>query len=145
MKANELMIGDWVEPRQCMIPTVYCRVEGIYPDGTVSLDKAERLFTLDELKPVILTPEILLNNGFTEVFNSVLTAEGYKNIPVYKYKNMNQAQDICHNLIRITYSSSKGGVYDIQSGIGSHIFDISYVHELQHALRLCGIEKEIEL
>ena len=33
--------------------------------------------------------------------------------------------------------SSVGGVNDI------HLCSVKYVHEMQHALRLCGIEKEI--
>ena len=144
MKAKELMIDDWVEPHQSMIPTVYCKVEGIYPDGTVHLDKAERLFTLDELKPVPITPEIFEKNGFEKSYSSILTADGYKKLPVYTYKNTKQAQSIRHNLIKVCVSLD-GSEYDVEFGIGSHIFDLEYVHEFQHALRLCGIEKEIIL
>lgn len=144
MKANELMIGDWVEPRQCMTPTVYCKIEGIYPDGTVHLDKAEMLFTLDELTPVPLTPEILEKNGFEIGYSSILTADGFKKLPVYKYKNNKQAQSIRHNLIKVCVCLD-GSKYDVEFGIGSHILDLEYVHEFQHALRLCGIEKTIEL
>lgn len=144
MKANELMIGDWVEPRQSMIPTVYCKVEGIYPDGTVHLDKAEMLFTLDELTPVPLTPEILEKNGFEKGYSSILTADGYKKLPVYKYKNIKQAQSIRHNLIKVCVSLDESK-YDVEFGIDSHIFDLEYVHEFQHALRLCGITLNIEI
>ena len=38
-----------------------------------------------------------------------------------------------------TYSSKGDGVNKV------HSCDIESVHELQHAIRLCGIEKEIEL
>lgn len=144
MKANELMIGDWIEPHQCRIPTVYARVEGIYPAG-ITIDKAERVFSFDEIHPIPLTPEILEKNGFEKSYSNILTTDGYKKLPQYKYKNMTQVQDICRNLITISYSDLEGGVYDIQCGIGSHIYGLKYVHQLQHALRLSGIDKTIEL
>lgn len=130
MKVNELMIGNWVKPHQCMIPTVYCRVEGIYPDGTVNLDKAERLFTLDELNPAILTPEILEKNfeGKSNIFG----------LQTYILDENNSLEDrrarFC--LVRTCndYIGSKFWVCDIE-----------YVHQLQHALKLFNIEKEIEL
>lgn len=123
MKANEIQIGDYVEPRQCMIPTVYCKVEGIYPDGTVHLDKAEMLFTLDELTPVPLTPEILEKNGFVDERSN------------YAYRTDNY--HVCYYCADERLSINKyGAILDV------HCF---YVHQLQHALRLCGIEKTIEL
>lgn len=144
MKANELMIGDWVEPSQSMIPTTYCKVEGIYPDGTVHLDKTETLFTLDEVTPIPLTSEIFEKNGFEKSYSSILTIDGYKEVPIYKYKNIKQVKSIYHNLIKICASLDESK-YDVKFGMGSHIFDIEYVHQLQHALRLCGIDKTIEL
>ena len=48
----------------------------------------------------------------------------------------------------IELSVGPGGLYQgTISGVNCHIeFNIiKYVHELQNALRLCGIEKEIEL
>ena len=66
MRIEELMLGNWVMPDQCRIPTIYCKVEGIYSDRTVSLDKAERLFSEEELHSVLLTPEILEKNGWIE-------------------------------------------------------------------------------
>lgn len=121
MKANEIQIGDWVEPRQCMIPTVYCKVEGIYPDGTVHLDKAEMLFTLDELAPVPLTPEILEKNGF--------------------YYDENKKAYLMGVIFQI--KSERYGLFSFK--ICGCPYSLNTVHELQHALRLCGIEKTIEL
>ena len=126
MKANEIQIGDWVEPHQCMIPTVYCKVEGIYSDGTVHLDKAERLFALDELTPVPLTPEILEKNGFKK-YNGLYRldiAEGvFVNADFKSKEPFVSVHNTCYRATPICW----------------------YLHQLQHALRLCGIEKEIEL
>ena len=119
MKANELMIGDWIEPHQCRIPTVYARVEGIYPDG-ITIDKAERVFSFDEIHPIPLTPEILEKNGFSDESRH------------------------CHGE-PLRYCVLVDGLWiDIN---GKNYFEgkLEYVHQLQHALRICGIEKEIEL
>lgn len=128
MKANEIQIGDWVEPCQCMVPTVYCKVEGIYPDGTVHLDKAERLFALDELKSIPITPEIL-----------------EKNFPIANgCQYIDNNNDVC---IEVYFNAitEKGKKYAILYTNRGKIYIDKYVHQLQHALRLCGIEKEIIL
>ena len=139
MKANELMVGDWVIHPYYKHPSKI-----VYFNGSrvrVEYEEVEA----ESLRPIPLTPEILEKNGFEKSYSSILTADGYKKLPQYKYKNTTQVQDICRNLITISYSDLEGGVYDIQCGIGSHIYDLKYVHQLQHALRLCEIEKEIEL
>ena len=131
MKANELMIGDWVMYHN-HIPMKITQLSPDFDD-------------MDDLNPIPLTGEILKKNGFKEGTYSILGKGGYKSFPEYKYINREEITDTSKNLIKVSYSDENGGVYDISFGIGSHIFDLKYVHELQHALRLCGIEKEIEL
>ena len=74
-------------------------------------------------KPIPLTPEILEKNGWEK------TPTGY-----------------------VFYTDGKKYDNSLWYIFGSNTFvvntaefQIKYVHELQHALRLCGIEKEIEL
>lgn len=142
MKANELMIGDWLQDRSGAI----FKVVSIDKHALTVEYKGEELIQPYPLTlPIPLTPEILEKNGFEKSYYSILTADGYKKLPRYKYKNITQVQDICRNLIVISYSDLEGGAYDIRCGIGSHIYDLKYVHQLQHALRLCGIDKEIIL
>lgn len=69
------------------------------------------------IEPIPLTAEILEKNGFVQDDES------------WWYKDF-----------RIVLSSSKG----VSLVCGRQI-KFCYVHELQHALRLCGIEKTIEL
>lgn len=108
MKANELMIGDWVKFIQSDGQGFYAQVEALNDDGTF----AESGFFADNMvRPIPLTAEILEKNGYN-------------------------------------YNVGSGGLFQINiKGLNCHIsFNIiHYVHELQHALRLCGIEKEIEL
>lgn len=68
-------------------------------------------------KPIQLTPEILEKNGFVQDGES------------WWYQDF-----------RIVLSTSKG-----ESLVCGRQVKFCYIHQLQHALRLCGIEKEIEL
>ena len=74
-------------------------------------------------EPIPLTTEILEKNGFESC------KEGYDiGIPLLywdKYCTAVCGWTHCSNIIEV--------------------FDCRYVHQLQHALRLCGIIKEIEL
>ncbi len=146
MKARELQIGDLLYYKGKFNAFPF-KVESITKKkvGYHAEPNEHRMYylRLSDCEPIPLTPEILENNGFKEGYSYILTADGYKKLPQYKYKNMTQVQDICRNLITISYSDLEGGVYDIQCGIDSHIYDLKYVHQLQHALRLCGIKKEI--
>ena len=144
MKANELMIGDYISVK---LSGMLIKVAAVHHKKAAYHAVVNKLFWVREslLEPIPLTLEILEKNGFEKSYSSILTADGYKKLPQYKYKNMTQVQDICRNLITISYSDLEGGVYDIQCGISSHIYDLKYVHQLQHALRLCGINKNIEL
>ena len=144
MKANDLMLGDYISVKPSGLPI---KVAAVHHKKVAYHAVINKLSWVREslLEPIPLTQEILEKNGFEKSYSSILTADGYKKLPQYKYKNMIQVQDICRNLITISYSDLEGGVYDIQCGIGSHIYDLKYVHQLQHALRLCGIKKEIEL
>lgn len=119
MKANELMIGDWVRG---FVPDSYSTIYGIFNEQRIAIiaepSKAYIELSIDDIQPIPLTPEILEKNGMRN---------GYEAYYVSYSKN----------------DESWYFVYDSDSCC-LHLL-ISYVHEFQHALRLCGIEKEIEI
>ena len=93
--------------------------------GCLPLDKEQfsRGIWCEYLSPIPITPEILEKNGFTR------DADG-----------MNDIDEIS---VEITY-----GEWQRVDGRHKYLGEariIKYVHELQHALLLCGIEKEIVL
>lgn len=121
MKANELMIGDWV------INPVHKdarKIEGVYYDNELRcLVATDGRFPQEHFEPIPLTPEILEKNGFE------LTKSGdfYKLID----SNFDWSVEISNNDNRIGYVSGDGSVTK----------RFNYAHELQHALRLCGLNK----
>ena len=143
MKPEELMIGDWVYDKHYNGDIEPIKIYNIY--GTEVNCKTERnRFDVDEivsgtyisdLQPIPLTLEILEKNGFVK-YNEVSDTPPYD-------------QDEEGNM----YYSYKGeqkfwgwwqpnNVYLIPVNAMVDL-EIEYVHELQHALKLCGIDKPI--
>ena len=140
MDIKSLMVGDWVYDTHNRQND---RVQEI-GSGLVMLN-CNDLYEFDEIEPIPLTPEILEKNGFekTQIHGEkqddiFLCFDGEIIIEVGIY-------DPNFILIHYRYETPDG----INSGELSSIVKVDggkfYLHELQHALRLCGIEKEIEL
>lgn len=137
------MIGDWVYG--CTDPYETDRDKKKYPVKVIRIDangdtmtEGENPFTdpyEDEwwdLEPIPITPEILEKNGF-------------KQDPKSRSRKSHQ---IITNDVYISWWKGRLNIM-YKPFVGhstNHInCDGKYVHELQHALRLAGIEKEILL
>lgn len=113
MKANELMIGDWVKD--------------VSPNGVFFYKHIDHsdidhcFYGRATYAPIPLTAEILKKNGF--VFNCC----GRR----YWYEGFGLALD---------YGARGKELYLRLLRINRHVH-IHYVHELQHALRLCGMNE----
>lgn len=120
MNPQELMIGDWVT-------FVNGKGERI-ADSQIdinSLYTAINAPNILQFQPIPLTDEILEKNGFIKYNdNRVL------------YVHINEYNGYAVNL----KPCDKGWLL-----YNFHFLIFKYVHELQHALRLCGIEKEVVL
>lgn len=130
MKANELsckdlMIGDWV----MINPISYYQVEQIrmeFGELRIYLKGTEVFATENEIMPIPLTPEILEKNGFHKEWDEDIILMVCDTIIVETGNNYKLYKDGKMYLRRV-------------------LSPLYYVHQLQHALRLCGIEKEIIL
>lgn len=123
MEANELMIGDWVNYRGIcnrIAPADFCHFEWI-----------------DEIRPIPLTPEILEKNGFTKS-----TPPSGIHAICYNLDNKEEK----YHLTIANYNKYKRLLLNVDSE-DSECFNIKcdYIHQLQHALGLCKIKKEIVL
>ena len=137
MKANELMIGDWVthrgNPIQISSIGIACATGG-------DDDNFKMMHFLD-LSPIPLTPAILEKNGF-----SFCTRDG----GFYLYTTLSYgAWDVAVIVFNATdkYVSNQIHIESTpdDSTTFLHLMECNCVHQLQHALRLCGIDKNIEL
>ena len=115
LNCNSLMIGDWIRDGH-----VYAQVTSITCDGIIETTHSA-LSNIELVEPIPLTTEILEKNGFTKEL---------ENGSHYRFTLIDE-----HIKISILYARS------VFQWLGP--LDFKYVHELQHALRLCGIRKEI--
>lgn len=128
MKANELMIGDWLfyEGRFNAFPfkveQITKRKVGYHAEPNES---RMHYITLSECQPIPITPEFLERNGFEKAQS------------LYYLKSLNKVY-----LCFIEYNIVNNCLF-INDGLIP--MPILYVHQLQHVLRLCGNEKEIVL
>lgn len=131
MKTSELQLGDRVsclgDPvRVTAVRTVYD--DRTNPIGIMSPLKIEYFFKEEDVKPVPLTTDILINNGFRQdTIGSGLIRhiDGAENLYVLvNYRHNGE----CRNV-------------EISNGLYNLSCQCRYVHELQHALRLCGLSE----
>lgn len=148
MKANELMIGDWVrianvESNLAMYRDAMVRVCEIYKFDDYEKIKVRvggntyKVEVSEELEPIPLTPEILEKNGmnlFNRKTNSLMEE--------CKHSDIFEEDDNYRVELSLDYD---GSIRWTINGDEYTIMPLDYVHQLQHALRLCGIEKEIKL
>jgi len=127
MELNELMIGDWVSYKGKPHKVNGIEDNHLYlknPNGSVIMALP------DEITPIPVSKEILKKNGFDltdmEEFARLDFADG-------KF------------VIRAMYHKDSGK----QTGWAYFAFNvlsiIDYVHQLQHAFRICEIKQEINL
>lgn len=134
MEAKELMIGDWVQVPS-LIDNVehydaWCKVKQLRDCDLDVVGFKELKYS--EIIPILLTPEILEKNGFVKFVGSqYVLPKCSAGVILTKIKEMPNANGIWLVAIKNGYTDAR--------------IVITYVHELQHALRLCGVEKEIAL
>ena len=132
MKASDLMVGDWVRvPRLNKNGKVY-RVDCANGEGNGFVAVLGGDFHENDIEPVLLTPEILRKNGFGFT-KSDFTDSVWNGWWIYKGLELATA---CLN--RDEEWPCFINIYD------SNI-KCEYVHQLQHALKIAKIEKEIEI
>lgn len=132
------MIGDYVTmvadakrfPENIVGETIPCKVIGLDLYKTEGVRVANNFEFMDEdpnkLSPMPLTYEILKKNG--GIMSDTLAKFDIGNYYViYEYDGFLTICEDNYNERKISY------------------IDCEYVHQLQHALRLCGINKEIVL
>ena len=124
MKAKELMIGDWIHNNFTdddfqVWPSFLSQAT----DYGRNLDR-----TLDDIscEPIPLTDTILNKNGFQ-----------------YYHKNfasLSHTHPFRLEMVEWPDENGRGGLWTVGG-----IINVRYVHEFQHALKVCGVDKEIKL
>ena len=141
MKANELMLGDWV----------LCGGTPFQVCGLKSEDKTIYggmiPYRENEVEPIPLTAVILEKNGFH--YGNTASEEDFCGAVGCGYPDKGWCFDEGAGEIKIIFpNETDGGLIRLDDQNGDKHLELIFcnpimVNELQHALRLCGIEKEI--
>jgi hypothetical protein len=141
LRIQDLSIGDWVtyneEYYQILNVGAMCYVVGKglefrhYCTLTKDMDIQDGI-DINEISPIPITPEILEKNGFAANFKRYYTCE-LCNVRV----DVDRLAE--HYEITTFRILSQGGL------IVKMICPITNIHQLQHALRLAGVDKQITL
>lgn len=155
MKASGLMIGDWV-----LVNGTPIQIQAVNDiDGEIMAGDElyclieDRVHSEDKIEPIPLTAEILEKNGFEEIKWNEFGEESSEGKPTNIFRCELETKCLMikvevgiykPNFIIIPVPDDCGGEVEIANICKIDGSDIM-LHELQHALRLCGIEKTIEL
>ena len=141
------MIGDWVRgtatldqewygwqiaPGECIQVRSILHTGINYESNGVSPSFEDDTIRFDDIEPIPITKKILNKNGWRKKHDVyvVLALDEAQYLEWYEYEGR----------LRRYYKHKDGREEMVFSVLG-----LSYVHQIQHALRLCGIDKEIEL
>jgi len=135
MDCKDLMIYDYVKYNGVtkIVDAVYLYSVSVHdPSEEWSISEA-KTYSIDDIEPIELTEDILVKNGFvyceaeetcaTNAYHHWQLDGEYLALDDFQYWRKEKKDDLPRFRI---------------AGI-----DVNYVHQLQHLLRLCGIEKEL--
>lgn len=129
MTKYDLMPGDIVRLRFANNTTTIIRVYEILDHGVAFLNRGKQFATFSTVEPIKLTPEILEKNGWKKEdvygIHTQWVSEDGRCIATTEYTNQKKWG---------VHFDSKG-----YSTIGH--FECDNMHELQQALRICGMQE----
>lgn len=132
MKTGDLQLGDWV---RLAYDKKAVRVKAIFRLGVYTDYEGESLngsYTDFEIEPIRLTTDILKKNGF--YYGILADEESIKAIHISKRWIYDNEDSIT---IELFYPTKSDGGWQMLSLLKNRF----YVHELQHCLRLCGLNE----
>lgn len=131
MKLNELMLGDWVYINGKMTKMVVILCESFASDIILENPLLTEVIPIKvKVKPIKITPDVMKMFGFK--LKPVNTS-------IYIHKSYGKKR------LMIEFYDGKVIVFVFTDGFDELRVKVRYIHELQHAMRLMGIKKELEL
>ena len=115
---KELSVGNWVK-----FPHGIDKIDELCMWADSAAPATNCPVSVENLEPIAITPEILEKNGIEKEYN-ILYDDFY-----------------CNDDVSVTKAVDE---WFIRIGATNSLY-VKYVHQLQNALTLCGINKEIKL
>lgn len=137
LKVTDLMVGDWVMSFGAPHKIIGVRTDMFEPH--IKTDMSDTWYEEgieNLLEPIPLTPEILEKNGFETKKIMPFEQEFEHRVGVDGRVELDNRSEYIHS--NNTWAMYIRG----DRGFTSYI-ELSFLHEIQHALKLCKINKEI--
>lgn len=136
MKANNLMIGDYLSVKPSGMPI---KVAAVHHKKVAYHAVINKLVWVREslLEPIPITAEILERNGFEK--HSFCNINGQHQWTWWSDKSTS----VSLWYRELNDDPKDGMMVKIDSPLAYICIRVDYLHQLQHTLRLCEIEKEI--
>lgn len=144
LKISDLSVGDWVNVRLCKCDydepdTFKAKVLTVVNNSVgVGYDNSGIVMSafVEDLQPIPITAEILEKNGWsTDGMYAILRIDEHRHLEYYYHEHR-----LCKYYCGVDEWQNHAKVTDITFAV--HCYS---VHQLQHALRLAGVDKEINL
>ena len=147
MNANELMIGDYVYDlygnkaivRKLDAYNEHAKASGVCIELIEGSEEGKTFCLYGQIEPIRITPEILEKNGFV-LREGCTSAWDWHSNDYSVHVSGNNEQVPMNITIYVPSRWSPHGSSRLLDDLS-----VSYIHKLQHALRLAGINKEIVL
>ena len=131
MKAEELQLKDFVK-----VNGRFAHVTGLDTFGNISVvfdDGTFGMYQKEDVEPIPLTKEVLEMNG-------------WENNDCYCYYRIDEHITLSfymheHRLMKVFCGIDEWQNHERVTDILFHCEGLKYIHELQHALRLCGLNE----
>lgn len=145
MDCKDLMVGDWVNYKSPssgkLQPIKIANIYGCEFNCEVENWNIISGMSISDTEPILLTEEILVKNGFEYAYNEVSEMHNKQllvaNIGGHYIEVRLDKKNVA---IWYDYDENGDGVYsDVLIDLPHH------VHNFQHLLRLCVIEKELTI
>lgn len=143
LKISDLSVGDWVRyrDREWEVCSIYQFTEevGLFRKGSQICE------SIEDIEPIPITAEILGANGFILQKDSFNTYE-YTTLlgKMLRTTRVHLDAPQCINVF-LHDTTIERGYYHREKISVSILKDVVYIHQLQHALRIAGVDKEINL
>lgn len=132
MTCKDLMLGDWVQGHLPNTPSKVVGIPNEYRLAVITPGGAYVELSIDDFLPIPITPEILMKSGWFWDTKCAKVNHDERFVLEY-YPQEGILKD----------------VYYLKTGDNCDVFKskpgLIYLHQLQHAMRLCNIEKDITL
>ena len=134
LKISDLSVGDWVRyrDREWEVCSIYQFTEEV---GLFRKD-SQICESIEDIESIPITAEILEKNGWRVIEKELFGDE-------YEYDGEERVWDDENCTIEIC--EARQGIFWYSWRSEYYMWRLEYVHQLQHLVRLAGVEKEINL